>query len=155
MIDKNTDLEFIKDYAEHEVEKENVKKFGKMLQKIKQRKSILQRIRDRFRNRKVAFDTEGTETGRVVEEKDKLFNADGTERRRKLFGGRLFGRKDGFFSPERTKKRREFRVKVSGNRKWIMIGVAVVAVCGTIIYLSVTYGGGGISNLIKMLGAFR
>ena len=52
---------------------------------------------------------------------------------------------EGFFSPDRWKKRvterRSFRVKVSGNRKWIAIGVAVVAVCGTIIYLSITYGG--------------
>ncbi len=38
-------------------------------------------------------------------------------------------------------KRRDFRVKVSGNRKWIMIGIAVVAICGTVVYLSITYGG--------------
>ncbi len=38
-------------------------------------------------------------------------------------------------------KRRDFRIKVSGNRKWIMIGIAVVAICGTVIYLSITYGG--------------
>lgn len=33
-------------------------------------------------------------------------------------------------------KRRDFRIKVSGNRKWIMIGLAIVAVCGTLIYFS-------------------
>ena len=53
---------------------------------------------------------------------------------------------EGFFSQgrwkERVARRRKFRVSVSGNRKWILIGVAVVAVCGTIIYLSITYGGG-------------
>ena len=59
---------------------------------------------------------------------------------------------EGFFSQGRWKarvaNRRKFRVEVSGNRKWILIGVAVVAVCGTIIYLSVTYGG-GISGFLK------
>ena len=53
--------------------------------------------------------------------------------------------RDGFFSPGRWKarvaNRRKFRVAVSGNRKWIFIGIAVVAVCGTIVYLSMTYGG--------------
>ncbi len=53
---------------------------------------------------------------------------------------------EGFFSQGRWKarvtNRRAFRVAVSGNRKWIFIGIAVVAVCGTIVYLSVTYGGG-------------
>jgi len=56
------------------------------------------------------------------------------------------GRK-GFFSKARVAlrrgrvaKRRDFRVKVSGNRKWMLIGLAVVVVCITIIYLSVTYG---------------
>ncbi len=48
----------------------------------------------------------------------------------------------------RVANRRKFRVEVSGNRKWILIGVAVVAVCGAIIYLSVTYGG-GIAGLLK------
>ncbi len=43
---------------------------------------------------------------------------------------------------ERIASRRKFRISVSSNRKWIFIGVAVVAVCGTIVYLSVTYGGG-------------
>ena len=53
---------------------------------------------------------------------------------------------EGFFSQgrwkERVANRRKFRVAVSGNRKWIFIGIAVIAVCGTIVYLSVTYGGG-------------
>ncbi len=55
-------------------------------------------------------------------------------------------KREGFFSQGRWQKRvanrRKFRVEVSGNRKWILAGVAVVAVCGTVIYLSVTYGGG-------------
>ncbi len=59
---------------------------------------------------------------------------------------------EGFFSQGRWKarvaNRRKFRVEVSGNRKWILIGVAVVAVCGTIIYLSVTYGG-SIAGLLR------
>ena len=59
---------------------------------------------------------------------------------------------EGFFSQGRWKarvaNRRKFRVAVSGNRKWIFLGIAVVAVCGTIIYLSVTYGG-GIMGLLK------
>lgn len=54
-------------------------------------------------------------------------------------------RPEGFFSPKRWKERvanrREFRVSVSSNRKFIFIGLAVIAVCGTIIYLSVVYGG--------------
>lgn len=48
----------------------------------------------------------------------------------------------------RIANRRKFRVEVSGNRKWIMIGVAVVAVCATIVYLSVTYGGGLVGLLL-------
>lgn len=62
----------------------------------------------------------------------------------------LFGRlrePGRFFSKERVKERHDFRIKVSGNRKWIMIGLAVVAICGTIIYLSITYGGGGLGFL--------
>ena len=59
---------------------------------------------------------------------------------------------EGFFSQGRWKarvaNRRKFRVAVSGNRKWIFLGIAVIAVCGTIIYLSVTYGG-GIMGLLK------
>lgn len=55
-------------------------------------------------------------------------------------------KKEGFFSQRRWKERvasrRKFRIAVSGNRKWIFIGIAIIAVCGTIIYLSVTYGGG-------------
>ncbi len=43
-------------------------------------------------------------------------------------------------------KRRDFRVKVSGNRKWIMLGVAVIAICGTVVYLSIS---GGFMNLIS------
>ena len=47
-------------------------------------------------------------------------------------------RRTGFFSPDRwaarVANRRKFRVEVSGNRKWILIGVAVVAVCGTLVY---------------------
>lgn len=116
-----------------------------VIQKIKQRKSILQRIRDRFRSK--------SQIKKLREKMEITEKVEEGEKKRKRF--RLFNRESGFFSPERIKKRREFRVKVSHNRKWIMIGVAVVAVCGTIIYLSVTYGGGGISNLIKMLGAFR
>lgn len=194
-VPKN-DLQYIKDYAEQEgkaIDPEKAAKdFVEIIQKIKQRRGLIQRIKEKFGGRTAeeklldiggaeeevadgifvkkgiivrlrdrfseekSFNTEGTKTGRVVEEeKDKLFNADGTERKKRkgLFGGRLFG--GGFFSKERTEKRREFRVTVSGNRKWIMIGVAVVAVCGTIIYLSITYGGGGFSNIIKMLGAFK
>ena len=56
-------------------------------------------------------------------------------------------RKDGFFSKERVEERHAFRVKVSANRKWIFIGLAVVAVCATIIYLSITYGGGSLGFL--------
>ena len=67
-------------------------------------------------------------------------------RKRPLADPPRAGSKEGFFSPKRWKarvaNRRKFRVAVSGNRKWIFIGIAVVAVCGTIIYLSVTYGGG-------------
>lgn len=61
-------------------------------------------------------------------------------KRRRLFS---------FFSKERREERHAFRISVSGNRKWIMIGVAVVAICGTIIYLSVTYGG-GFGSLLKL-----
>jgi len=88
---------------------------------------IFKRMRKRRQDRKVDTPIEGTV------EKPK---------RRRIFGG-------GFFSKERIKVRRDFRIKVSGNRKWIMIGVAIVAVCGTIIYLSVTYGGGGLLKLIN------
>lgn len=59
--------------------------------------------------------------------------------------------REGFFSKERVKERHDFRIKVSGNRKWIFIGLAVVAVCVTIIYLSITYGGGGIGFLKGLL----
>lgn len=59
---------------------------------------------------------------------------------------------EGFFSQGRWKarvaSRRKFRVAVSGNRKWIFIGIAVVAVCGTIIYLSIVYGGGVVGLLL-------
>jgi len=84
---------------------------------------------------------------RIRKRRQDRIKKDGTvettkPKRRRLFGG-------GFFSKERVKARRDFRISVSGNRKWIMIGVAVVAVCGTIIYLSVTYGGGGLLKLIK------
>lgn len=91
--------------------------------------------------------------------KKKDFNIKGTETKRdkpkrKGLLGRL--REPGrFFSKERIKERHDFRIKVSGNRKWIMIGLAVVAVCGTIIYLSVTYGGGGFSFVTKFLGVFK
>lgn len=56
-------------------------------------------------------------------------------------------KREGFFSKEKTEERHAFRVKVSANRKWIMIGLAVVAICGTIIYLSITYGGGSLGFL--------
>lgn len=54
------------------------------------------------------------------------------KKRRRLFPN--------LFDPVRIKKRRDFRVKVSGNRKWIMIGIAVVAICGTVVYLSISGG---------------
>ena len=62
------------------------------------------------------------------------------KKRRRLFPN--------LFDPVRIKKRRDFRVKVSGNRKWIMIGIAAVAICGTVVYLSITYGG-GIMGILK------
>jgi hypothetical protein len=62
----------------------------------------------------------------------------------------------GFFSEERTKARREFRVEVSGNRKWIFIGLAVVVACGTAIYFSIAYGGGvsGVMSFVSKLKGF-
>lgn len=83
---------------------------------------IFKRLRDRRQNRAV---DDTPKDGTSIEK----------PKRRRIFGG-------GLFSKERVKARRDFRISVSSNRKWIMIGVAVVAVCGTIVYLSVTYGGG-------------
>lgn len=40
---------------------------------------------------------------------------------------------------ERVAKRRTFRVAVSGNRKWIAIGLAIVAVCVTLIFLVIKF----------------
>ena len=86
------------------------------------------------------FNVKGTETGRRRWFEKRRKELRKTVAKKPRFFGRL--REPGrFFSPERIKKRHDFRIKVSGNRKWIMIGVAIVAVCGTIVYLSVTYGG--------------
>jgi hypothetical protein len=66
-------------------------------------------------------------------------------------------KREGFFSEEKVKARREFRVEVSGNRKWIFIGLAVVVACGTAIYFSIAYGGGlsGVMNFVsKLKGVF-
>lgn len=95
---------------------------------------IFKRMRKRRQDRKDDTKKDGTVGSETIVK----------SKRRRLFGG-------GFFSKERREKRHAFRIKVSGNRKWIMIGVAVVAICGTIVYLSVTYGGGGFGSLLKLI----
>jgi hypothetical protein len=82
---------------------------------------------------------------RRLKERRKRLEEDSNTKKPRFFGRlREPGR---FFSKERIEERHDFRIKVSGNRKWIMIGLAVVVVCITIIYLSVTYGGGGFGFL--------
>ena len=97
---------------------------------------IFKRMRKRRQDRK-------DDAPILIDPKGRPITVGEKPKRRRIFGG-------GFFSKERVKARRDFRISVSGNRKWIMIGVAVVAVCGTIIYLSVTYGGGGLLKLINL-----
>ncbi len=86
-------------------------------------------IFSRIRERRRLNDWRQRVDGPVQESKGPI-----VKKRRRLFPN--------LFDPVRMAKRRDFRVKVSGNRKWIMVGIAVVAICGTVIYLSVTYGGG-------------
>ena len=89
---------------------------------------------------------------RRQEKRELIARLKGVERDVVGYAARQEGKtmvRKGFFSKERVAKRqgriakrRDFRVAVSGNRKWMLIGLAAVVICITIIYLSVTYGGG-------------
>ena len=83
---------------------------------------IFKQIRERRRLNQWRQQVDSSELG-VQESK--------SPKRRRLFPN--------LFDPVRIAKRRDFRVKVSGNRKWIMIGIAVIAICGTVVYLSIKF----------------
>ncbi len=105
------------------------------------------RLRNWGISHKKLVDTDFATNGAVIsEEMEKIYL--GEVKRTGLFGRSK--QKGRFFSPERIKERHDFRIKVSVNRKWIMIGSAIVVMCTTFIYLSITYGS-ALTALLRIL----